>query len=346
MAMTQAELARRMNVSQMTISRALRNHPHVDEALRARIMEAAQRHGYSAEANYAAEVLRRRARGEADTNHVICAMMHFVMGANDDESFQGRVLNGICQRANELAWDVVLPFTHNRRTPLVVARKQVDGVIRLLSQDTIASGKTDLPVPWVSMLFDVKGADVVTVDNTAGAEMVGRHLCGLGHRKVAYVGPKSEMSSQRLAGLQQALGTVGATVPEEWIHLEEWGAGNEAATIALVDRLLAQAGGPGRLPFTALVTYNDYMAVAALRHLHTLGIEVPRDLSIAGFDGALPRGFRGTKVTTATIPLEQLGAEAVGLLENRLSKPRLRPQRTVLDTKLVEGETTGRPVVV
>ena len=62
--MTQKELADTLGVSQMTVSRALRRHPHVDERLRARILQAAARHGYSAEANHAAEVMRRRARGE------------------------------------------------------------------------------------------------------------------------------------------------------------------------------------------------------------------------------------------------------------------------------------------
>lgn len=340
MVVTQKELAEMLGVSQMTVSRALRNHPHVDEKVRALVLETASRCGYSLEANHAAEMLRRRARGEPATNHVICAMMHLPQDSNDDESFQGRLLKGISQRSREINWEVVIPITTRLAIPLIVARKQVDGVIRVLSQEQADSGNTALPVPWVSALFDVPGVDVVTVDNRGGARSVGQYLTELGHRQIAFIGPDSAIARERLEGLRQALRAVGGDLPDERVCLKPY-AGNENTTTELVDRLLEQtAFSRSRKSFTVLAAYNDYMAVAAMRRLVAKGIRVPEDLSLAGFDGATPRGFRGTQVTTATMPLERMGLEATRLLEHRLANPETAPQRLVLETELRPGQTT------
>jgi len=282
MPVTQKELARRLGVSQMTVSRAMRNHPHVDEKVRATILRAAHRFGYSLEANHAAEVLRRRARGEPSSTHILCAMVNIPQDANDDESFHGQILKGISE-----------------------------------------------------------GADVVTVDNVEAGLKVGRHLCALGHRHIAFIGPVAEIAQQRLQGLRLALKEVGAALPPAHVSLEANALG-VPITVRLLDTLLAQSGRhPPRRPFTAIVACNDYMAVSVWRHLRDLGVQVPRDVSVAGFDGAVPRGFRDIRVTTAAIPLERMGAEAVRLLEKRFAQPHARRQRLVLDTTLQAGETTA-----
>lgn len=268
-------------------------------------------------------------------------MIDIPQGDGDDESFQGRILKGVCERAQEINWEVVLPVRCRQRTPLVVARRQVDGVVRVLRQHEADAGHSELPVPWVSILFAVKGTDSVTVDNAAGAAAVGRHLCTLGHRRVAFVGPDTQIARERLAGLRQALGEVGAQIPDEWVCMQPH-AGNVASTILLVDGLLERNRfSTSERPFTALVAYNDYMAVAAKYHLRARGLRVPEDVSVAGFDGALPRGFRGARVTTAAMPLERIGAEAVRLLEKRFLNPSARSRNLVLETELVTGETTA-----
>lgn len=341
MPLTQKELARRLGVSQMTVSRAMRDHPHVDEKVRATILRAARRFGYSLEANHAAEVLRRRARGEPSSTHILCAMVNIPQDANDDESFHGQILKGISEGARATGWEVVLPVCSLQDTPLVVARRQVDGVVRLLTQHRADQGNLELPLPWVSVLFDVKGADVVTVDNVEAGLKIGRHLCAQGHRRIAFIGPVAEISQQRLQGLRLALKEVGAALPSAHVALEA-NALSVPITVRLLDTLLAQTGShPPKLPFTAIVAYNDYMAVSIWRHLRSLGVQVPRDVSVAGFDGAVPRGFRDVRVTTAAMPLERMGAEAVRLLEKRFAQPNARRQRLVLDTSLQAGETTA-----
>jgi DNA-binding LacI/PurR family transcriptional regulator len=343
MVMSQKELADMLGVSQMTVSRALNNHPHVNEKVRARILETARQHGYSLEANHAAEMLRRRGRGEPATTHILCAMMHIPQEANDEESFQGRILKGISERSREINWEVVLPITSRHGIPLIVARKQVDGVLRLLRQHEADTAPTSLPIPWVSLLHDIPNHDVVTVDNLAGGRAIGAFLLEQRHRNAAYIGPDSRIGRQRLDGLRQAFRAAGSDLPDERVCLLP-DAGNEITTRTLVESLLQKTGfSASHHPFTVLAAYNDYMAVAAMRCLTAKGIRVPDDLSLTGFDGAVPRGFRGARVTTVTIPLERMGVESVRLLERRFETPDAPPQRLVLETELLPGETT-RPL--
>lgn len=342
MSVTQKDLADALGVSQMTVSRALSNHPHVDEAVRKKILDAAREMGYSAEENHAAETLRRRGRGERVTHHILCAMMHVPQESNDEESFHGRILKGITQRAREINWEVVLPLSTRHEIPLIVARKQVDGVLRLLGQQEADAGPAALPTPWVSIFFDVPGVDVVTVDHTEAGRLLGRLLLEMGHRKLAFMGPDSMIARQRLAGLRLALQEKGVELPDDRVILGHE-VGGESSTVALVEELLKKTGfSKNNRPFTALAAYNDYMAVAALRHLRSKGLQVPADLSLTGFDGAIPRGFRGIRVTTAAIPLEQMGIEAVRLIESRLEDGTIPPRRLVLETTLIPGETVSR----
>lgn len=344
MVMTQKKLAALLKISQMTVSRALANHPHVDEKLRARILKVAGKRGYTREANHAAEVMRRRARGELQSNSILCAMINIPQDSNDDQSFPGRLLKGVCMAAKDLDLEVVLPVCSQGDIPLVVARKQVDGVVRLPSQDDMDENRLACPLPWVSLFFDVKHVDVVTIDNVAGSRTVGRHLAGLGHRRVAFIGPESAIARERLAGLRSALTEVGTEIPDDLVYLHRW-AGGEESTKALLEELLTAhplVPGAARQPFTALVAYNDYMAVAAIRHLHAEGIRIPDDLSVAGFDGAVPRGFRDCRVTTALVPLETIGSEAVRLLSERLKNPKRPRQRLVLGAELSQGQTVRK----
>ncbi len=335
MAITQKQLAEMFELSQMTISRALRGQPGVNEKLRDRILKAARKHGYSAETHHAARMLRYAGRDDAPEVNVICAM---VPETTDDDqfSFHGRILNGIRAGAAETGVEVIMATHQVGALPLVVSRGQVDGVVRLVGATNIRSGQTACPLPWVSILFDVAGVDSVTIDNFSGARAVGRHLCELGHRRLAYIGSDNALSLERLAGLRAAAAGAGAAVPEELTILDPWASGSSGNMRQLLSRLPEDH-------YTAIVTYNDHMAMTAIAQLETQGRRIPEHLSIAGFDSALPRGYRNRTLTTAAVPLEALGKEAMRVLAARLRDRDAPRRRLTLETKLVIGNTTAAP---
>ncbi|MCG3147953.1 MAG: HTH-type transcriptional regulator DegA [Verrucomicrobiae bacterium] len=338
MAITQKDLARQLGVAQVTVSRALRQDRGVNESLRRRILNAAERHGYSLDSsNLEARRLRSRAGGIHVKTNVICAI---VITDDDPAGFGGRIVKGMNDEGAALGTEIVTCTRCRGKLPLIVARQQVDGVIRLLG-DVELTNAGDRPVmPWVSVLYEVPQVDLVTVDNFHGADQVGQHLCRLGHRRIGFIGPDTDLCRERLAGLRAAAAQAGATVPDECVRLRRYVASEEPTRQLLTEFL----GDCATLPFTALVAYNDYMADIALHYVRDHGRSVPGDLSLAGFDGVLPSRLREQAIiTTAAIPLEELGRSAVRLLSWRLQSPEAPRRKVVLETAFVAGDTSGPP---
>ena len=140
------------------------------------------------------------------------------------------------------------------------------------------------------------------------------------------------------SALSAAANEAGAQVPDELALMRPFVSDVESKH-ELLDELINDQT---VLPFSALVGYNDFMADTALHYVRDHGLSVPGDLSIAGFDGVLPtRLHEQAVITTAAIPLEELGAAAVRLLEWHLQSPDAPRRKIVLEAKLVEGETSG-----
>jgi LacI family transcriptional regulator len=337
----QKQLARQLNLSQSTVSRALRNMAGVNERTRRAVHAEAEKLGYHIDStNFEARTMRMRAVGNLPSTGIICATVY---DDDDAASFGGRILRGMNEAARKADLEVVMVTSSVSGTefPRVVMRKQVDGVVRLLGDLEVDRGVTPCPVPWVSLLYDVPGIDLVTVDNFVGARAVGRRLFALGHRRVAFIGPETDLARERLAGLRAAAREAGGDIPDALVRLEKFVA-SDKPTRDLLDAFIGSR--LDRLPFTALVAYNDYMAEIALQYFDAKGIRIPGAVSVAGFDGVLPASFHEKRrIASAAIPLEQVGAAALELLLWRIVNPGAARRRVVLDTAFVEGDTVSRP---
>jgi LacI family transcriptional regulator len=226
--------------------------------------------------------------------------------------------------------------------PLVVNRREVDGVVMALGNEFAQHPLFPAPVPSVFIFTGPEGADVVTVEDFDASMKLGAHLASLGHRRVAYIGFKTNMSLKRLYGLRAGLNMAGGSVPDDCTFLMHQG--GLAEFCARADRFLeaARSGDPGPNGVTALMVYNDYFATVVIRRLRERGVRVPEDISVVGFDNVRPPGYDGPPLTTAAMPLEELGAEAARMLYWRLAHPDAPPRKLVLNTPLVEGATTRR----
>jgi DNA-binding LacI/PurR family transcriptional regulator len=136
------------------------------------------------------------------------------------------------------------------------------------------------------------------------------------------------------------MNSAGGAVPDEVVFIVQEGGPIEFRMCT--DRILeaAHLGDPGPNRITALMVYNDYFAAVAIRHLCERGVRVPEDLSVVGFDNVRPPGYDGPVLTTAALPLEELGAEAARLLYGRKAHPDAPPRKLVLNAPFVEGGTT------
>ncbi len=334
MGTSQKQLATRLGVSPMTVSRALRGGDGISDKLRARILEAARATGL-------ATPPAAKHRDGNGLLHVLCTMAPEPSAAHDDSPFHGRLLDGLRRGARECASEIVNCPEVNHDWPLIAVRKQVDGAIMVWGDEHDPKPKTECPVAAVYIFYGPPHADVVTVDNFGGGFELGCHLAEMGHRRVAFVGPDSRIAIERLAGLRAGLETAGGTVPQHLALLERGGASGQAR---LADDLLiaARPKSTAELDFTAVMAYNDYSAVLLMKRFAELGIRVPEQLSIVGFDGVLPTAYTGPAITTCAIPLEELGAEAARLIYWRLEHPTAIRRRLALETELVKGETVKK----
>ncbi|WP_344613099.1 LacI family DNA-binding transcriptional regulator [Dactylosporangium salmoneum] len=155
---------------------------------------------------------------------------------------------------------------------------------------------------------ELPGVDTVLVENSAGARDLARDLFDLGHRSfVVLAGPATLRTSRdRVSGFRQGLADRGLRLdPGHVMHAEFTREGGFAA---------AMRWRTSGIEASCLFAANDVMAVGAMAALRQLGLSVPEEISIAGFDDILPLRDISPAVTTVHIPLETLGMEAMGLV--------------------------------
>ena len=332
MAISQSDLAAQLGVSGMTVSRAMRGENGINDKTRHKVLDAARHAGLPLPPS-------PRRQSTQELLHVLCTL------APDPEAigetpFHGRLLAGLRRGASECASEIVNAPDVGNAWPLIVARRQVDGAVMVWG-DEHDPKPLDCPVPAVYLFYGPPQADVVTVDNFGGGFMLGSRLAALGHRQVAFAGPDSRMAVERLAGLRTGLQTDGGGVPPQLALLERGGASGAAP---LADDLLAAARQTGArgLGFTAVMAYNDYTAAQLIQRFHELGISVPGDVSVVGFDGVSPAQYDGPALTTCAMPLEELGAEASRMIYWRLEHPNALRRTLALETEIIQGESATK----
>jgi LacI family transcriptional regulator len=179
------------------------------------------------------------------------------------------------------------------------------------------------------------GEPDIGIDNAAGVAGMVAALVGLGHRQIAFLaGPASlYVARERLAGYRRGLASAGIPPDERLVVHTGFDLDGGAAG---VDALLATGA-----PFTAICCANDLLAFGALRRLGELAIDVPTDVSVAGFDDISVAGMTAPRLSTVRLPLREIGRRgfesAVRLLSDEPAPP------VVLPTEVVLRESTGAP---
>ena len=182
------------------------------------------------------------------------------------------------------------------------------------------------------------GEPEISVDNAGGIASMVAALVGLGHRRIAFLaGPTTlYVARQRLAGYRRGLDDAGIRIDARLVVSTGF---DRAGGALAVDALLA-----GSAPFTAICAANDLLALGALRRLDELGIEVPREVSVAGFDDISVAAVTAPSLSTVRLPLREMGRRGFEYADNLLSgRP---PARVLMPTTVVLRDSTGGPPAV
>jgi LacI family transcriptional regulator len=218
----------------------------------------------------------------------------------------------------------------------IEARRRCDGVVlaapRLPTADLERLAPQLAPLVLINRKLHGSGVPSLWVDHAAGVSDLVSHLLSLGHRKIVYLaGPPVAMSNhERLTALQR---------------LSDGGKQFELIEIpcgAMFDNGHAAAAEVMGTGATAVVAYNDMVAFGALSGLHELGILVPDQISITGFDDIPFARFTTPPLTTAAVPTESLGRQAWERLRDQLEGHTTRQETDFRPRLLVRG-STGRP---
>lgn len=213
--------------------------------------------------------------------------------------------------------------------------RRVDGLV-------VSSRLADESIEWLNALgkpvvffgrYGHPGVHSVGADGYLAGLMIGRHLVSLDHRRVTYVGfPSSRWNAERIRGLREALAERGCTL--EMVDVE---APTPEAGEAAASRLLLAGKRPD-----AIVAYNDLIALGLMNEARALGVEIPRDVSLASFDDIAYGRYTSPSLTSVAMNSEQMGEVAMQRLLQLINQELAHPFDEVLTPRLVVRESTRR----
>ena len=324
------DVAASAGVSISTVSLCLNNPSRVAVATRDRILAAADSLGYVPKAEAVS-----RARRDVGRIGVIAPFTSYASFA--------RRLNGVLSElaANNLE---VVVYDHESAvvSPLLATlplRGRVDGIIvmSLPIDDDVARRLREQGIPAVLLDTSQDGFDAVRTDDLAGGRLAGRHLLARGHTRIGFLGegwltPHSHQSQceQRLSGLRGALAEAGLELDRSHLRFTSHDLDRARSTAC---ELLDDPDRP-----TAVFAHDDVLAAATLQAAHSLGLSVPEDLAVVGFDDS--ELARALGLTSVSQPFEGSGQVAARTLLDRMANPSLPTRTTVLDLALVHRATS------
>jgi DNA-binding LacI/PurR family transcriptional regulator len=195
-----------------------------------------------------------------------------------------------------------------------------------------------LPLVVIDRRMSRPKTDVVLADNQSGSRMAIEHLLKFGHRRVAIVNGPQRLTSgrERYHGYLEAMREAGAPIDESLVKFGDY---QVESGYTLTRDLLSAQPAP-----SALFLANNLMTIGALNAIHEMGVSIPHDIAVIGFDDLPWAASLNPPLTTVGQPAFDIGVHAAELLLNRIAFPD-RPVRTVvLDTELIVRASCGATV--
>jgi LacI family transcriptional regulator len=318
---TIADVAAAAGVSVATVSKVINDRYGVAAQTSERVRAVIDELGYTS--SLVAQSLRSR------RTNVIAIL------AADIEPFNAELLKGAAQAIRGTGYELVVFSDCGQRDDQIGWERRSLGRVSALTDGAILVTPSSVDVPFaapvVAVDHNVRSSTLATVDsdNLSGAVAATEHLIGLGHRRIGFLAGRSDLESARLReqGYRRALETAG--IPFDPDLVEVGGYQPETARDAARD-LLAREQRP-----TAIFAANDTSAIETIAVARSLGLDVPDDLSVIGFDNVPESVLCEPPLTTIDQSIQRMGREAVRMLIGLIENPAGRPGQVILPTRLV-----------
>jgi LacI family transcriptional regulator len=331
---TSHDVARLAGVSQSTVSRALRDDPRVVAATRERVLAAA------ATLRYVPNALAR--------NFVLRATRTIGMLVTDiGNPFYPNLIAPLHDELATLDYRMVLltePIEGDSdRTPLEpLVDRGIDGAV--LTTSTIDSSvprellRRGIPIVLLTREVDGVAADAAVADNALGASLIAAEIFRVGHRRIGAVfGPANTSTGRdRERGFRAGLAAAGVALPDRAIRRGDYVV---AAGYDAMQELMALEQPP-----TVVACFNDLVAIGALNAARMLGLRVPEDVSITGWDDLPIAAWEIIQLTTVRQSMVEMARTAARLLVDRIEgRAGVEPRRVLFEPELVLRATLAPP---
>ncbi|MGA3010715.1 MAG: LacI family DNA-binding transcriptional regulator [Terracidiphilus sp.] len=323
------QLAAHLKLNPATVSVVLNDVPGrtIPQTTRDRIKAAAK------ELNYHPNQLARSLR-----NRRTLTIGILVPELND--GYHTEVMSGI---GDQLINSGYFYFTahHRHRKNLVedytrmLISRGAQGIIAI---DTALEHSISVPVVAIAGHREIEGVTNVILDHARAAELTLNHLYGLGHRHIAFMRgqPFSSDSNARWNDIVAVAEKLGLEIKPELVVSLDRDMTSPELGYPVIQQLLAT-----RLPFTALVAFNDVSAIGSIRALQDFDLRVPADVSVIGFDDIRAAAYTLPRLTTIRQPLAQIGRIATQSLLNLIHGTLVPRAEIAVEPELIVRESTG-----
>ncbi|MFT5195511.1 MAG: LacI family transcriptional regulator [Cellvibrionaceae bacterium] len=325
------DVAKHAGVSFSTVSRVVNNYQFIKPATREKVQQSMDELGY---------VANLKARSLAGGRSNVIGLLVFDL----ENSYFTEVVRGIDAEVSALNYDMMISTTHQRREREKtyigqLASGMVDGLIIMLPQE-IESWLAQLQqrnVPYV--LIDHESGSgqghIIRTANRRGAIAATNHLLDLGHTKIGLITgtPSVQSGRERIEGFRQALAERVISADESLIQQGDF---DEKSGRACGLKLLQMADRP-----TAIFALNDAMALGVYEAAESLGLSIPEDLSVMGFDDIPEAKYIRPQLTTVRQPQREIGRTATRLLVDLIENPGRELETITLETELIVRKSTA-----
>lgn len=329
------EIAKALNLSTMTVSRALNNRSNVTEETKKKVWDMAKKMGYRPN-NIAKSLVLNKT---FSIGVVVPEITH---------SFFPEVIRGIEDVTYEADYQLILTHSaedqgRERKALAALEAKRVDGILISTAQSSedVEPYKelieTGMPMVFFDRcVYDI-GASCVSMNDLESSRQITEHLIGHGYKKIAHLSgpPRASIGEKRLEGFRRALHDHNLPINTEWI--QESGFQEKGGYDAMMRLLeITQDNHP-----EAVVAVNDPAAFGAMQAIIDYGLKIPEDIAIVGFSDDIRAKLMPVPLTTIRQPAYEMGKKAAEKLMKLIDNEGDGVEEIVIDSQLIVRQSCG-----
>ncbi len=340
---SQHDVAKKANVSLMTVSRVVNGDPKVKKETRERVLQVIEELNYYP--NAAARALNRQ---RTMTVGLILPKIDYVLS----EPYFSQMIYNLEKSLSPHNYDLLIGSAEHQNgkdLTLLYKQKKVDGLIVMSSEidDTRLNAISDnaIPAVLVHARSELPGLSYVDVDNFKIVEYFVDMLYNYGHRRIGFIcGDLTVLNGQhRLLAYKEALTKRELPVEDELIAEGDWSSGSGYEAFLYFNGL--------ETPPTAVISSNDHMAIGFVKAAHENDVAIPHQISLVGIDDIEMSSFTIPKITTMRQPMLKIAEKAVEALinaidsqdKNQATNQTANETHIILDAEPVLRDSCGPP---